>query len=45
MTRPNEQEDVPRAAAWLLLGVAGGLGLDLCAKQILQSYPLVQFIL
>ena len=45
MTRSNEQEDVPRAAAWLVLGVAGGLGLDLCAKQILQGYPLVQFIL
>src|SRR5210317_2660340 len=45
MTRSNEQENVPRAAAWLVLGVAGGLGLDLCAKQILQGYPLVQFIL
>lgn len=38
-------EDVPKAAAWLLLGVAGGLGLDLCAKQFLESYSLLQFIL
>ena len=45
MTGLSEQENVPRAAAWLVLGVAGGLGLDLCAKQILQTYPLVQFIL
>jgi drug/metabolite transporter (DMT)-like permease len=45
MTHLSEQENVPRAAAWLVLGVAGGLGLDLCAKQILQAYPLVQFVL
>ena len=34
-----------RAIAWLLFGVAGGLGLDLCAKQILQTYSLSQFVL
>ncbi|MDH3984175.1 MAG: DMT family transporter [Gammaproteobacteria bacterium] len=45
MTHLSEQENVLRAAAWLVLGVAGGLGLDLCAKQILQAYPLVQFVL
>jgi len=45
MTRLSEHENVPRAAAWLVLGVTGGLGLDLCAKQILQTYPLVQFVL
>ena len=33
------------AAAWLLLGVSAGLGLDLCAKQFLLSYPLNQFVL
>lgn len=33
-----------RAIAFLLLGVAGGLGLDLCAKEILQSYSLEQFV-
>lgn len=40
-----EQENVPRAATWLVMGVIGGLGLDLCAKQLLQSYSLVQFVL
>jgi len=34
-----------RAIAWLLLGVMGGLGLDLCAKELLQTYPLLEFIL
>ncbi|MDH3619983.1 MAG: DMT family transporter [Gammaproteobacteria bacterium] len=45
MSLTTEHDDVPRAASWLLLGVAGGLGLDLCAKEILQTYSLVQFIL
>lgn len=27
------------------MGVAGGLGLDLCAKQILQTYSLQEFVL
>jgi hypothetical protein len=40
MSPLDEQENVPRAAAWLVLGVVGGLGLDLCAKQILQTYSL-----
>ncbi len=33
-----------KAILWLLFGVMAGLGLDLAAKQALQSYPLVQFI-
>jgi drug/metabolite transporter (DMT)-like permease len=41
----DEQENIPRAAAWLVMGVVGGLALDLCAKQILQTYSLVQFVL
>jgi drug/metabolite transporter (DMT)-like permease len=28
----------------LLFGVMGGLGLDLCAKAILETYPLEQFV-
>jgi len=28
-----------------MLGVAGGLGLDLCAKEILQTYSLTEFVL
>ena len=41
----NEPNHIGRAIAWLLFGVAGGLGLDLCAKQILQTYSLSQFVL
>lgn len=33
-----------KAIAFLLMGVAGGLALDLCAKAILASYSLQQFI-
>lgn len=33
-----------RAASWLLFGVAGGLALDLCAKEILNSHSLPQFV-
>ena len=45
MAATNDPDNVRTAAAWLLLGVAGGLGLDLCAKQILETYSLVQFVL
>lgn len=45
-TRNDLQSDhVGRAISWLLLGVTGGLCLDLCAKEILRTYPLVEFIL
>ena len=44
MTHVAHDDSVGKAAAWLLLGVAGGLGLDLCAKELLQSYSLNQFI-
>jgi drug/metabolite transporter (DMT)-like permease len=33
------------AIAFLVFGVASGLGLDLCAKWLLADYPLPQFIL
>ena len=33
-----------RAIAYLLLGVAGGLGIDLCAKALLATYSLQQFV-
>jgi len=45
MSLSSEHENIPQAASWLLLGVAGGLGLDLCAKEILQTYSLVQFVM
>ncbi len=45
MTVAASEDHVGRAIAWLLLGVTGGLGLDLCAKEILQTYSLQEFIL
>jgi len=45
MSDSASQQEIFRAASWLLLGVAGGLGLDLCAKQILIDYSLTQFVL
>jgi drug/metabolite transporter (DMT)-like permease len=45
MSLKSEHENIPRAASWLLMGVAGGFALDLCAKELLQTYPLVQFVL
>lgn len=39
------QDDFGKAAAWLMLGVTGGLGLDLCAKELLQTYSLREFVL
>ena len=38
------QDSPGKAIAYLLLGVAGGLGLDLSAKEILASYSLEQFV-
>jgi drug/metabolite transporter (DMT)-like permease len=40
-----QQDHVGRAIAWLLIGVTGGLGLDLCAKELLQTYSLQEFVL
>ena len=40
-----QPDHVGRAIAWLLLGVTGGLGLDLCAKELLQTYSLEEFVL
>lgn len=34
-----------RAASWLLFGIAGGLCLDLSAKEILRTYSLQEFVL
>lgn len=44
MVQENHTDSVAAAVAWLLLGVAGGLGLDLCAKELLRSYSLEQFV-
>lgn len=45
MVQETHDDSVAKAIAWLLLGVAGGLGLDLCAKELLRTYPLEQFVL
>ncbi len=44
MIQETNDDSVVAAVAWLLLGVAGGLGLDLCAKQLLVTYSLYQFV-
>ena len=45
MNATPEHDNVLRAAAWLLLGVAGGLVLDLFGKKILETDSLTQFVL
>jgi len=42
----QETHSAPVASAigLILVGVTGGLGLDLCAKAILETYPLEQFV-
>lgn len=40
----ESKDEIGKAIAYLLLGVTGGLGLDLCAKEILRSYSLEQFV-
>jgi len=45
MSHSLEHGSVIKAAAWLLFGVLGGLGLDLCAKELLQTWSLIQFVL
>ena len=44
MVQEGRQDSTGRAIAYLLLGVLGGLGLDLCAKGILATYSLEQFV-
>lgn len=44
MVQETDDDSVGKAIAWLLLGVTGGLGLDLCAKELLRTYPLEQFV-
>ena len=44
MVQETRPDSVAKAVAWLLFGVSGGLGLDLCAKELLYTYPLEQFV-
>lgn len=45
MIQKSQDEQLGRAAAWLMLGVGGGLMLDLCAKELLRTYSLQQLVL
>jgi drug/metabolite transporter (DMT)-like permease len=40
----SRQDSTGSAIAYLLFGIAGGLGLDLCAKGLLSNYSLEQFV-
>jgi drug/metabolite transporter (DMT)-like permease len=44
MVQETHNASVGAAIGLLLFGVMGGLGLDLCAKAILETYPLEQFV-
>ena len=44
MTQATQTDHAGHAVAWMLLGVSGGLGLDLCAKELLQTYSLPEFV-
>lgn len=44
MIQETDSDSVGAAIAWLMLGVTGGLGMDLCAKELLQTYSLSQFV-
>jgi len=44
VVQQTHRAPVGGAIALILLGVMGGLGLDLCAKAILETYPLGQFV-
>lgn len=44
MVQESHSAPVGAAIGLLLFGVMGGLGLDLCAKAILETYPLEQFV-
>ena len=45
MVQDKDEDATGTAVGYLLLGVAGGLGLDLCAKGLLADYSLQQFVL
>ena len=44
MIQVSDNDRVSKAIAWLMLGVLGGLVLDLFAKELLRTYSLQQFI-
>lgn len=44
MSNASINDNVGKAIAWLMMGVTGGLGLDLCAKELLRTYSLQEFV-
>lgn len=44
MIQTSDTDRVRKAITWLMLGVVGGLMLDLFAKELLRTYSLQQFI-
>lgn len=44
MTQASGNDHVGKASLWLMFGVLSGLGLDLCAKELLETYSLSEFI-
>jgi drug/metabolite transporter (DMT)-like permease len=44
MIEDNRQDSTAGAVGFMLVGILGGLGLDLCAKGLLETYSLEQFI-
>ncbi len=45
MIQVSRGDAVGKVVGWLMLGVTGGLALDLCAKQLLVTFSLLQFVL
>lgn len=45
MVQKFREDSTGKAIGYLMFGVTGGLGLDLCAKGLLASYSLPQFVL
>lgn len=45
MIQFSRSDRVAKAVSWLMLGVCGGLMLDLFAKELLRTYSLLQFVL
>ncbi len=45
MIQISHNDHIGKAVAWLMLGIVGGLLLDLCAKELLRTYSLLQFVL
>lgn len=44
MVHDVRQDSAARAVGFMMLGVSGGLGLDMCAKELLATYSLEQFV-